>query len=182
MRRLFADRNYLALWRDDSTPPAEGLNAPVTHVSWFAARAYARSIDRRLPTQAEWEYVAGASETAFDGRSEPGFNQRILDWYARPPTKLPPVAGSGFRNVYGVFDLHGSIWEWVDDFNSALVSGESRGDSGLERSLFCGSGSLGSADPSDYAAFMRFAFRSSLAAAYTVQSLGFRCAMSNQER
>ena len=64
----------------------------------------------------------------------------------------------------------------VEDFNTALVTGESRGDTGLERRLFCGAGSIGSADSKDYASFMRFAFRSSLKAAYTTKNLGFRCA------
>ena len=66
--------------------------------------------------------------------------------------------------------------EWVEDFNSALVTGESRGDTALERSMYCGSGALGAANPSDYAGFMRQAFRSGLHAQYTIRNLGFRCA------
>ena len=68
------------------------------------------------------------------------------------------------------------MWEWVDDFNTAMVTGESRGDSALDRDLFCGAGSLGVNDPNDYAAFMRFALRSSLKANNTTTALGFRCA------
>jgi formylglycine-generating enzyme required for sulfatase activity len=125
---------------------------------------------------AEWEYAAAASETAAYGRDEPDYNRRILDWYSKKtPEVLPPV-GTLPANHYGVRDLHGLVWEWVDDFNTALVTGESRGDAGLDRNLFCGSGSIGAADPSDYAAFMRFAFRSSLEASYGVNNLGFRCA------
>jgi len=173
---LFADDNYLSYWTGDLTFQSEFGSAPVTHVSWFAARAYAEWLDRRLPTLAEWEYAAAASETAAFGRDEEGYNQRILDWYSRPtPPTLPP-AGSGPANFFGLADLHGLVWEWVEDFNTALVTGESRGDAGLDRNLFCGSGSIGAADPSDYAAFMRFAFRSSLAARYSISNLGFRCA------
>ena len=58
----------------------------------------------------------------------------------------------------------------------ALVTGDARGDTGLERQLFCGAGSLGASDRGNYAAFMRFGFRSSLRAGYTVHNLGFRCA------
>ena len=72
--------------------------------------------------------------------------------------------GSTFRNVHGVSDLHGLIWEWTLDFNSSLVTGESRADGSLDRSLYCGSGAAGAADFEDYAAFMRYAFRSSLEA------------------
>ena len=73
-------------------------------------------------------------------------------------------------------DLHGLVWEWTSDFNSALVTGDARGDTGLERQLFCGAGSLGASDLGNYAGFMRFGFRSSLRAGYTVHNLGFRCA------
>ena len=61
-------------------------------------------------------------------------------------------------------------------FNTAMVTGESRGDSGLDRNLFCSAGSVGAKDTSDYAAFMRMALRSSLRANNTTSSLGFRCA------
>lgn len=173
---LFADANYLAHWPEELAYPAGAGRAPVTHVSWFAARAYARWAGRRLPTLAEWESVGMASATSPDGRDEEGYNQRILNWYSRPTLPIPPDVGGGEADWYGVHDMHGLIWEWVEDFNSTLVTGESRGDSGLERNLFCGAGSQGAVDPSDYAAFMRFAFRGSLEGRFTVANLGFRCA------
>lgn len=173
---LFADAGYLMRWRGDLDLGDAVADSPVTHVSWFAARAYARWLGRRLPTLNEWESVAGASEHSADGRDEPGFAARILAWYSKPAPRHPAGVRSTSQNVHGVWDMHGLVWEWVDDFNSALVTGESRGDAALERNLFCGSGSLGAADPSDYAAFMRFAFRSSLAGRYVGAGLGFRCA------
>lgn len=66
-------------------------------------------------------------------------------------------------------------------FNTAFVTGESRGDTALEKSMFCGSGAVGAADPSDYAAFMRFGFRSSLKGNFTVANLGFRCVKEFQK-
>ena len=51
---------------------------------------------------------------------------------------VPPTVGSGTPNYWGVHDLHGVIWEWVADFQTMLVTGESRGDSDVERNLFCG--------------------------------------------
>ena len=104
------------------------------------------------------------------------FKKEIAAWHSSPsPERLPPVGGRR-ANCFGVHDLHGLVWEWVADFNTAMVTGDARGDSGLERSLFCGSGSQGARDVSDYAAFLRFGFRSSLQANYTVANLGFRCA------
>jgi formylglycine-generating enzyme len=56
------------------------------------------------------------------------------------------------------------------------MEGDSRSNSAVNRDLFCASGSFGASDKEDYAAFMRFAFRGSLKANYTVGNLGFRCA------
>lgn len=166
---LFADEQYLNHWTDDLTFPDGAAESPVTNVSWFAARAYAAWIGRRLPSIAEWELAAAGSGTRAA--------EEILAWYSSPSPPLPEPVGSGMPNEYGAHDLHGLIWEWVDNFNDALITGESRADSGLERDLYCGSGSVGAADPSDYASFMRYAFRSSLKANFCVKNLGFRCAL-----
>lgn len=169
VKRIFADASYLAHWAGDLEPgPQAPSNSPVVQVSWFAARAYAKWKHQRLPTLAEWELAARA-DTSNTVAS-------ILAWYGRPVRGPLPATGSTFANAQGVWDLHGLIWEWVDDFNTALVTGESRADTGLERNLFCGSGALGASSFDDYAAFMRYAFRSSLKANYTVPNLGFRCA------
>lgn len=172
---LFAEKQYLQHWL--SGAPTEKQNdQAVTYVSWFAASAYCQAQGKRLPTVAEWEYVAQASENSANGSKEEGYTQRILSWYAQPNSSgLANVAQSA-PNYWQVYDMHGMVWEWTQDFNSALVTGESRGDSSLDQGLFCGSAAAGSADPSDYAAFMRFGFRSSLKASYTIGNLGFRCA------
>ncbi|HEU5123837.1 MAG TPA: formylglycine-generating enzyme family protein, partial [Verrucomicrobiae bacterium] len=56
------------------------------------------------------------------------------------------------------------------------VTGDVRNDTGLERQLFCGAGSVGAKDVRNFPAFMRYGFRSSLKANYCVHNLGFRCA------
>ncbi len=176
VKRLFADESYLKHWAGDFEP---GTNAPakvpVTFVSWFAAKAYAEWKGKRLPTVAEWEYAASASNTRRDGENDPAFKRQVLRWYSTPTTKLSSV-GDGPKNFWGVHDMHGLVWEWVSDFNTAMVTGDSREDSGLDRQLFCGAGAQNAKDRSDFAAFMRFGFRSSLKADYTVHNLGFRCA------
>ncbi|MBI3992545.1 MAG: formylglycine-generating enzyme family protein [Candidatus Lambdaproteobacteria bacterium] len=176
---LFADTGYLRAWENDLLPgPLAPPQSPVVHVSWFSARAYCKWRGARLPTTAQWELAAAASETSADARQDPAFLQRILNWYGQPAPELLSPVGSVYRNLWGVHDLHGLVWEWVLDFNSALVTGESRGDMGLERRLFCAAGAIDAANADDYAAFMRFAFRSSLDARYTASSLGFRCALT----
>lgn len=179
IKPIFADASYLSHWANDTDlgTHAEAIaDLPVTNVSWFAARAYARWQDKRLPTVSEWEMVGIASETQADGRKENDYYNRILEWYGQPNRPIHLWESDTYRNFHGVYGMHGLIWEWVDDFNTALVTGESRGDTDLERNLFCGSGSVNSSNFRDYAAFMRFGFRSSLSADYAISNLGFRCA------
>jgi formylglycine-generating enzyme required for sulfatase activity len=176
VKRVFAEANYLKGWTSDLSYDPSLTNSPVVHVSWFAARAYCQAQGGRLPTQDEWELAARADESSADATAQASFRKRILDWYSKPtPTRLAAV-GSTFKNVYGVHDMHGLVWEWVDDFNSILLTGESRGDDALDRNLYCAAGVSGSTDPGDYAAYMRYAFRSSLKSNYTLGNLGFRMA------
>ncbi|HYR12131.1 MAG TPA: formylglycine-generating enzyme family protein [Longimicrobium sp.] len=172
----FAESGYLASWRGPlSAGTATDARRPVTEVSWFAARAFCQARGARLPTTDEWEYAALASETVRDASRDQTFIARLLDLY-RTPRPLPPVAGSGFRNAYGVSDLHGVVWEWVEDFNSLLVSDDSRATAGRDHPLFCAAGVVGATDPGNYPAFLRYGFRAALQGRTTVGSLGFRCA------
>ncbi|MEO6902586.1 MAG: formylglycine-generating enzyme family protein [Bacteroidia bacterium] len=174
VKKMFADGNYLTTWKNDTTLEVGQLpNAPVTNVSWFAANAYCKSIGTRLPTMDEWEYVAMANENSTDARKDSTYNQYILEWYEKQDTYKNEV-GKTYKNRWGVYDMHGLVWEWTEDFNSVMLGGENRGDAGSDKNLFCGSGSLSANDLMNYAAFMRYAFRSSMKANYAVQNLGFR--------
>lgn len=178
--KLFTETDYLKHWQltteNTYQPAVADLQKPVVYVSWYTANAYCQSQGKKLPSVAQWEYVAQASPTQKNGSKEKGYNQKILDWYADSAKKPLTEVGQDPANIWGVHNLHGLIWEWTDDFNSNLVSGESRADSNLNQGLFCGSGAAGAVDPSDYAAFMRYGFRSSLQSKFALSSLGFRCA------
>jgi cytochrome oxidase Cu insertion factor (SCO1/SenC/PrrC family) len=179
VKRTQADANYLKHWEGDLELGDERLReAPVTHVSWFAARAYCEAAGKRLPSEDEWELVARADATREDASKDQEFLARLLEWYSRPATIMPGNVHEAAANVHGVRGMHGLVWEWVDDFNATMIVGDSRGDGSLERRLFCGAGSLLAADVSNYAAYMRYAFRSSLRGDYCVASLGFRGAKS----
>jgi len=177
VKRIFAEESYLKNWAGDLDPGSNApANVPVTEVSWFAAKAYAQWKGERLPNVAEWEYAASASPTCADGKNDTNFTRQVLEWYSTPAPAHFPAAGLGHANVWGIHDLHGLVWEWVADFNTALVTGDSRGAAGIDLQLYCGAGSLGAKDVQNYPAFMRYSFRSSLKANYSVHNLGFRCA------
>lgn len=177
---LLADAAYLRHWRSPLDPGEVSARAPVTHVSWFAARAYCRWRGARLPAEAEWELAARASATERDASADPVFVARILEWYSRPRRTSRDVASEP-PNVWQIHDMHGLVWEWVSDFNASMVSGDDRQRGDPAETRICGGAAVGAADPADYAAFMRYAFRSSLRASYTVPNLGFRCAGPREE-
>lgn len=89
---------------------------PVVHVSWLDAKAYAEWLSRRtgrdyrLLTEAEWEYAARA------GTAGPYHTGNRLDPdranYGGGGTK---PAGSYPPNAFGLHDMHGNVWEWVED-------------------------------------------------------------------
>lgn len=173
--KLFADDSYLANWKNDlELKDSEKPNSPVTYVSWFAAKDYCECQGKRLPTVDEWEYAAKADETTKDARVKPSYNQQILSWYEAPRSNENTI-GQHKKNVWGVHDLHGLVWEWTLDFNSVLITGESRKDVDKDSNLFCGSAAVNATDLMNYAAFMRYAIRGSLKAKYSMKNLGFRC-------
>ncbi|MEP7157324.1 MAG: formylglycine-generating enzyme family protein [Betaproteobacteria bacterium] len=175
----FADGTYLHTWRG---PLALGagmsVDQPVTNVSWFAAQAFCEAEGGRLPTWLEWEYVAAADEQVFDARSNPAWRARILSWYSQN-SSVPLAAvggeGGGNANAYGVSNVHGLVWEWVDDFNALLVSADSRNQGDPDKLQFCGAGAISLKDRDNYAVLMRIALLSSLSATSTTNNLGFRC-------
>ena len=175
VKRLFADEAYLSKWAGDTElGPAAPPAAPVVCVSWFAARAYLKSVGKRLPTVDEWEFVARADSSSIDANDDPAFKAKILGWYSRPDPPILPAAGSMEPNIHGVSGMHGIVWEWPSNFVSAMSSGEARSDGTLSAQQFCGGGGADPNQATEYANFMRMAFRSSLKGEFCLPGLGFR--------
>jgi formylglycine-generating enzyme required for sulfatase activity len=171
---VFAESRYLDHWPTaDAIAPDQALQ-PVVNVSWFAAQAYCESEQARLPSWLEWEYAAAADATRTDARADPEWRNRILSWYSRPSGSAPAAIG-GDANIYGLRDLHGLVWEWVDDFNALMVSADNREQGDPDLLKFCGAGAVSMQDRDHYAVLMRIAMLSSLQAADVTGNLGFRC-------
>lgn len=173
---VFADGRYLGHWQGPLELGDQALpTQPVTRVSWFAAQAYCEAAGARLPSWLEWERAASASATLADARADPAWRRRMLDWYSKPSTGTLATVG-GEANLYGVRDLHGLVWEWVDDFAGMMVTSDSRDQNDPDRLKFCGAAAMSLRDRDNYALLMRVAMLSSLQAVDTTNNLGFRCA------
>ncbi len=175
--KIFAEARYLSHW---SGPLSLGAGAaaeqPVTRVSWFAAQAYCEAQGARLPTWSEWEYAAAADATREDARKDPAWRERVLSWYAKPSNVPLASVGQSEPDLHGVHDLHGLVWEWVEDYAAMLVSSDNRDQSDPDLLKFCGAGALSTDDRENYAVLMRIAMLSALDADDTTGNLGFRCA------
>ena len=106
-------------------------NRPVVNVSWEDAQSYVRWLSARtgkwyrLLSESEWEYVARAgTETAYSWGDSIGANRancRGCD-SAWDSTRTAPV-GSFEANAWGVYDMHGNVWEWVQDYSNRDYEG-----------------------------------------------------------
>jgi formylglycine-generating enzyme required for sulfatase activity len=181
-----ADGRYLQHWsRPLELGPQAKADQPVTHVSWSAARAYCESRQARLPAWVEWEFAAAADEHVADARHDPAWRQTILATLSRTPGSPLPAVGLKPPNLYGIRDLHGVVWEWVEDFDTLFMP---RGHSDHEHAgmvmspgdtaMSCGAAALSVSDPENYPMILRLAVLSSLNRNSTTSDLGFRCARS----
>lgn len=84
---------------------------PVSQVTWYDAKAFAEWMGGRLPTEAEWEYAARANTmTPYSTGEELTMKQAHFDAKdALPVGSFPP-------NAFGLYDMHGNMWEWCDDW------------------------------------------------------------------
>ena len=89
---------------------------PITHIHWHEARTYCKNVDKRLPTEAEWEYAARAgSQTKFPWGDEIDDDRM---WYSGNSPRQIPHVGKKTPNAWGLHDMMGNVWEWVEDWFS----------------------------------------------------------------
>ena len=102
-----------------------GGRLPVTDVSWEDCQEFIKKLNAktsggyRLPTEAEWEYACRAGT-----RTDYSFGNSLTKSDANIDGKDTKAVGSYKPNAFGLYDLHGNVWEWCEDWYGSLQDGE----------------------------------------------------------
>ncbi len=181
-------------WRDvmgNSPSKFKGDDLPVERVSWNDVQEFIKKLNEkeggnkyRLPTDAEWEYAARAGTTTrySFGDDDSIFGSKLGDyaWYNANSEDKTHIVGQKKPNPWGLYDMYGNVWEWVQDnwhgnYNGAPTDGSAwKGGDDSDR-VFRG------CSWNDLARSCRSAFRARYDAVGLDIKLGFRLLMENAE-
>jgi len=178
-------------WRVRETPPKEGVdscNHPVETISWYDAVEFCRKLSElpeekaagrvyRLPTEAEWEYACRAGsrgEFCFGDDPKSVGDYAWVGWR----TGSTFLVGHKKPNAWGLYDMHGNVWEWCHDRYDKYPKEAVTDPTGPEEgsSIVIRGGSWFSGE-----VVCRSGFRSYYPPSCTYISLGFRVAMNSPE-
>ncbi len=190
-RQMPSEANYSGRplnphWSDDAMP--------IVNVTWYEAQAYCGWAGGRLPTEAEWEYAARAGSTAplYGGLDEIAWyadnsgnnrldsakvgNEDRTDYLKRLNDNHNNMHDVGLKraNGFGLFDMLGNVWEWVNDWydQNYYQNSPSQDPSGpaREQVRVMRGGSW-----NDFPWLVRVSSRAGVFPAYSNNNLGFRC-------
>ena len=111
--------NYLDYW-DGNNYPTDKDDYPVTHVSWYAAMAYAQWTGKRLPTEAEWEKGARGGLVGMKYPWGDAIDASKANYDENFDGPMP--IGNYAANGYGLYDMSGNVSEWCLDANEYHVT------------------------------------------------------------
>ncbi len=170
-------------WREVmGTSPSDfkGDDLPVEMVSWDDVQQFIKKLNEkespnkyRLASEAEWEYAARAGTTTSYSFSDNSTKLVDYAWYAANSKSMTHPVGQKKPNAWGLYDMHGNVWEWVQDgyngnYNGAPTDGSSWESGSVVYRVGRGGGW------SDYAGYCRSVDRSGYVPADRRSSIGFR--------
>lgn len=114
-------------------------DCPVENVSWWEVQKFLLKLNQRasglyrLPTEAEWECAAraGASSAFCYGETESGLTEYA--WYSQNSAGRPQPVRGKWPNCWGLFDMHGNVWEWCQDRYGAYSGFSARDPKGPDQ-------------------------------------------------
>lgn len=162
---------------------SKGRTLPVEQISWDDAQLFLKELSRktskkyRLPTEAEWEYAArsGTTTSYSFGDIENGIDQYA--WY-HENSKSTNSVGQKLPNAFGLFDMHGNVWEWTEDCWNPNYSGAPN-DGSAWLTGDCSRRILRGGSWSNLSSNLRSAYRISTSTSVIVDRYGFRVARDN---
>jgi formylglycine-generating enzyme required for sulfatase activity len=162
----------------------KGRSNPVEQVSWDDVQVFIQRLNRqeghnryRLPTEAEWEYAARAGTSSAYSFGDGADSLGRYAWYGNNSGVETHPVGQKQPNAWGLYDMHGNVWEWVQDWYGERYYSNASGtdpkgpSSGSIRVLRGGSWF-------DDAEYCRSAFRGSFTPDDRGNDIGFRLALS----
>jgi formylglycine-generating enzyme required for sulfatase activity len=171
----------------DNPSHLQEIDLPVENVNWDDANYFIKKLNKlteggnleyRLPTEAEWEYACRAENTGEYCFGDDEYELVNYAWYDKNSEKTTHRVGLKRPNVWGLYDMHGNVWEWAADWHGDYPKGEVTDPKGPKvgsaRMLRGGSCNL-------EAQLARSAFRSWYVAVSRIRSFGFRLAASEQQ-